>query len=302
MRSAAGGALRSGGRQVLLGVVVVLAAVVAFALLTEALSDGSGGTVYLAQVQAPGAGPGTVGEPSLAVTGWGRASAPADSAALQFLVVFGEGFVDGVSAPDPEATPGAAEREAMNPIVSALIGAGVPAERIVVTSSPALGSLNFGPGGPTGVRVDVALDRPNLERLNALIGVAGQAARGEGLTLQEVGVAYAVADCAAVADRAWQLAVEDGRARAARQAVQLGVDLGEVLLASEIPDAAARTVRTDGGGCATVDTGRDNAFGSTAVGITVPPFDPTAPAEVEVVARVTVAFAIEPAEGNDEGS
>src|SRR5215210_6085021 len=68
-------AARISGRSLVYGLVVVILAMTGLALLSEALAKG-GSTVYLANITA---GSGSVPtEPSIVVTGSGRATAPAE--------------------------------------------------------------------------------------------------------------------------------------------------------------------------------------------------------------------------------
>lgn len=277
-------------RPILFGVVVVLMAMVGLALLAEALSRGAN-PVYLANIEAQGGAP-PVTQPSIVTVGRGRVAAPATSATVQLLLLLDipyGGFNDGSSLrPTPGATPGAAERAEVAPVVAALVATGVSPRDVRVVTSPALFAGNFGGSQIDVVRLDIEVARPTVERLNELVGIGDQAAAEAGFIVEQVGVGYVPGDCERLVDDAWRGAVTDAQARAARQAAWLGVALGEVLQTSE-----SRTANVQGGVCGSAVEFGPNFYGrASSVGITVPPFDPLAPAEAVVEADVSVAFAI----------
>lgn len=277
-------------RQVLLAIVVVALAMVGLALLAELLSDG-GGTVYLAEIQ-PAAG--TAGVPSLVAVGYGRASAPAETAQVQVVLgIDNESFGGASFSPTPAATPGAAERGAAAPVVDAIVATGVPEVAVRVVTSPALGPRIFD-GDVETFRIDVTLDAPSLEAIVGLIDAAGQAAAANDLIFWQAGVGYAVADCGPLRSAAWQAAVDDARARATAQAELLGVELGDLLVSQELATGGAPEVlgiQTPPGACSPVQQQGD-LFNVGTVTITVPPFDPTAEPVATAYAQVNLAFEI----------
>jgi hypothetical protein len=280
---------RLAARQILLAVVVIALAMVGLALLAEVLSDG-GGTVYLAEIQ-PAAG--TAGVPSLVAVGYGQASSPAETARVQLLVSLGDESFGSVSlAPTADATPGAAQRQAAQPVVDAIVATGVTAEAVEVVTSPAFSSGIFGPGTPT-FRVDVTLQNPNLEAIARLVDAAGQEAAANGLILVQVGAGYAVADCGPLRSAAWQAAVADARTRATAQAGVLDVELGELLVSQETAAAAPGLlgIQTPPGACAAVQE-QATIFSAGTTTITVPPFDPTAEPIATAYVQVSLAFEI----------
>ena len=277
-------------RQILLAVVVIALAMVGLALLAEVLSN-DGGTVYLAEIQ-PAAG--TAGVPSLVAVGYGQASSPAETARVQLLVSLGgdESFGNPSFAPTAEATPGAAQRQAAEPVVDAIVATGVTAEAVEVVTSPAFSSGIFGPGTPT-FRIDVTLQNPNLEAIARLVDAAGQEAAANGLILVQVGAGYGVADCGPLRSAAWQAAVADARTRATARAEVLDVELGDLLVSQETAAAAPGLlgIQTPPGACVPIQE-QATLFSAGTTTITVPPFDPTAEPIATAFAQVSLAFEI----------
>ena len=233
---------------------------------------------------------GSTAEPlGLTVIGYGEGAASAEAVSLQILVTR-ESFGP-PSPPRPGAVPGDEERELVRPVVDALVAAGVDEATIAIVVSPALSGF-YGPTGPGVARVDLTVDGADQERVNALINAATTGAAVERLFIGQVGVRYEVADCRALERLAREAAIADARERAQLQSELLDVELGGVLASSDVPVVSAQAfgpygpVAADAGNCAP-------PVATTVVGpVTFAPFDPTAEAEVEVYAQVSLTFAI----------
>lgn len=283
-------AARIPGRSLVYGLVVVILAMTGLALLSEALAKG-GSTVYLANITA---GSGSVPtEPSIVVTGAGRATAPAERALVQLLVVrdepFGGDNAWGAMA-SPTANGGGSGADSIASVTDAILEAGVEGTAVRVVASPSLISVCQSNAPCSSTRIDVTVDDPNLERVNAIVDAAGAAAGDGDMTIQDVGAGYSVADCAPLQAQARLAATSDARTRAAAQATALGVELGKLLLANEAAPAAA----TDAGGCVPAQgTSVDAWWSPGSFGLSVPSFDPLAAPEAAVAVQVTLAFAID---------
>lgn len=280
-------------RPILLAILVVLTAMIGLALLTEAMSDG-GKTVYLANFTSD-SHIGPTG-PSIVVTGTGRATAPAERATIQLLVTSAEQYYPGMNTePGPEATPGAAERARVEPILRALADQGVAEDAVQIVVSPAISGSCFNPsGGCFAARIDFTVAEPTLDRLNTLINAASAAAPEVNLMVDHVAAAYEVGDCAPLQRTAREEATEDARRRAEQQADVLDVALGDLLLSSEIPPAVAD------GGCGVPQSNQPSydIYGRAYQGM-APAFDPTAPPEAVAVVQVNLAYAIPGEEERD---
>lgn len=253
-------------------VVALLVAV--FALLAPAVS---------AQVLNPAL-------PGITVQGTGRATAPAETATVVLILVNQQVYmpVDGAMMPDPASTPAVSPEEMAAPVIAALVAAGVPAEDIEMLVNPF--STEWGPyGGPVTVNLRFTVENPAPDQLAAILDPALVAATDAGLFVNMTGVLYAVMDCAALEREAMVNAIADGRANAGAQAELLGVDLGDLTASRTDPYAAMMF-----GGYPVTNA---CAPGMNAPGVSsvwsVPPFDPTMPAEVTVQANVELTFDIE---------
>lgn len=279
-------------RSFLTGAVVVALAIGGLALLSEAFASG-GQTVYLANIEPGGKDFPT--QPSIVVTGSGGATAPAERAVVQLLIVraapFSQAFASGTAA--PATTKGSAVTIA--PVIEAILATGVEEGAIQIVSSPSLISVCTSSVKCSAVRVDVTVDYPKLDLLNTIVNAAGEAAARHDQTVQDVGVGYSVADCRPLRDKARAAAAADARARAEAQAKVLGVALGTLVVSSETaPDEP-----DDENGCAPARGANADAWWTPgSVGLTVPSFDPQAPTVVTATLQVTLAYAI----GSDAGT
>lgn len=228
----------------------------------------------------------------ITVIGYGKSSAPAETAEIQ-LIASQEEYLP-ARAPDPDSTPGAREREAVGPLVAGLMAAGVPEEDIEIVVSVVIGGF-YGPGGPGVARVDVAVDNPTQERIDELINAATVGAAEEHLLVSQIGVGYGVADCAPLEREARETALDDARTRAELQAELMGVRLGDPVAASDVPVSFPEALDAYYGAYTPTQLACSPPAPVPTSGspVSVPPFDPTDEAEVNVYAQVAVTFAIE---------
>ncbi len=253
--------------------VVIVALITTLALPAGALSQGA--------AQAPTQG--------ITVIGYGKSTAPAESAEIQMIATQEE--FGPPRAPDPDATPGAQERESVGSMIQSLQDVGVAEEDIGVVVGPVIGAF-YGPGGPGVARVDVAVDAPTQERITELINAGTVGAAEENLVLNLIGVGYAVADCAPLERDAREAAFNDARARAELQAELMGVSLGEAVAASDVPLNFSETLGAYYGGLTPTQVPCSPPAPAPTGGspVSVPPFDPTDGAEVNVYAQVAITF------------
>ena len=296
-------------RRAVLGSILVaaVAVIVATAALVAAIGPRSGAaagreaerSAAVAALAAPGgalaggqaAAQVVPGErPSVVVSGSGEASVPAESATVQFIVR-GADSLGGVPMSEGEASkpfptpPSGPTEEELAPIVEAIVAAGVPEADVVATA----GSSFAGPYGPGSGQVVVTLGEELLGDIDAVVTAGTEAAQATdgALFVEFVGAAYGAADCSLVEADAREDAVDAARARAEALAEAVGLTLGDVLLVSD-----GGSYGPDGGlpvGCADEPL----AEFSAGKGYSLSPFDPNAPAEVEVYAQLSLAYAIE---------
>ncbi|HEV2106975.1 MAG TPA: SIMPL domain-containing protein [Thermomicrobiales bacterium] len=271
------------------------------------------GSADLAQL-APGS------EPSLTVTGYGAATAPADSALIQLLIGpaqgdFGKGMYESSSGEVRVVTAGSevevhedtamlgtpvshadggmadpVDEAALEPLLAALEEAGIARDAIEVVVSPISAAPYEGPYS-AAARLEFTIQQPELPAINELMSTLSQTAAEAGLSLIQAGASYQVEDCQSLEDEAMQAAIDDARQRAARLAEQLGVTTGETLLAS---DFAIFSGPSNVGGCAPfgTDEGHVSYGGPGGPFLSIPDYDPSAPPEVTVRRQLYLGLAI----------
>jgi hypothetical protein len=185
----------------------------------------------------------------------------------------------------PEPRPIDAERLA--PVIAAIASSGgIAPEAVTIDLSP-LATEPFGDRRESA-RLDFEVAQPDPEALTAMITSASDVAAADGLVIRVAGVLYNPDDCAVVEQEAAEAALVDAEEQAGRLGDLLGVTLGGVVSASTNPYFG---IDPEVSGC----SGQQSSFFDSSyggLGITVPVFDPFAPAEVEVYAVLTVSYEI----------
>jgi uncharacterized protein YggE len=238
----------------------------------------------------------------IVVQGYGRATAPADTASVGFVVgrsgdtypmPLGEpgvipetgvegGSVEGEIAPSkPDVYPTTSEpiTEAdLQPLVDAIKAQGVSDADIEVTIYPA---TYYGPYGTPTARVTVTLH--DVSKVGSLIDAGNQAVANSGtLYMQNVGVTYSVDSCDALLAQARAAAVEDARDNGAGLAEALGVGLGGIQGATEYNwDPYGYS------GC------QSQSGGTVPYQYEGPSYDPSVAAEVQIISNVSISFAMQ---------
>ncbi len=240
------------------------------------------------------------GHAGITVTGYGMASAPAESANLEFLIVDQDVFFGGPpQAPEVEATPGSMARETVAPIVDAIEASeSVESVEVVIPLVSEIYSQ-----APLA-RIDVMVANPDLDGLSTLVNDVTQAAAGERLLVGYVGAQFETADCATLERAAREAALADARDRAAIQAELLEVGLGEVVASADLDAAGdvALLYGAQGASASNCDAvGSASAGGQFGPSASLPGFDPTSDSgEVEVHRQLRVTFAIDSAGATPE--
>lgn len=187
----------------------------------------------LAQLFFPPAGQRSV----LRVVGKGEARQPADTAHIELDVsessdVSGE-FPEETPFQGGSNTPVSLTKKDLQPIVDALIQSGIPEAEIMVkiTQPRSTGfPLPIPPIGSAGkATVDVKLEQPTRDRIEAIITTAREATeKEEKLLLDGVKVRFEVKDCPQLEAKAYAAAVQDARNRAEAIAKVLDAKLSAV--------------------------------------------------------------------------
>lgn len=247
-------------------------------VLMSALVAGLAGPDAVASQFAPGM-------PGITTIGYGEATAAAESASMEVIIFDSNSFMGPPPLPEAEATPGATARGTAGPIADAIAAIeGVENIEIVVpqVANP------FGAPVPLA-RITFTVANPDHALLQELVTAAAQAAASDRLSLAHVGARFETSDCASLEREARQAALDDARRQAEAQAEVLSVGLGEVVATSDVNSLYGPF--GIGSGCG--PEAPAESFGDPAMGITLPPLDPTRDsAEIEVYRQVQVTFAI----------
>jgi uncharacterized protein YggE len=242
-----------------------------------------------------------VGPLGIVVQGYGRATAAADIARVGFVVgkvgdiypqplpaepgVIPESGVEGGAAegeiapakPDVYPTSEPITEADLQPLIDAIKAQGVSDSDIEVTIYPA---SYYGPYGTPTARVTATLS--DVSKVGSVIDAANQAMPSSGtIYIQNVGVIYSVNDCDALLREARAAAVDDARDNGAGLAEALGVGLGDIQGASEYS--------YDPYGYSSCQP----QSGPVYYQYEGPPYDPSQPAEVQIVSNVTISFAMQ---------
>jgi uncharacterized protein YggE len=231
----------------------------------------------------PAAAQGVPGQlPGIVVTGFGAASASAESAEVQIIV-----------GPDMyvmSPSTGAVTANDVASIIDAVVATGVDRADIELFV-PAVNSVFSGPGGPGNAQLRFTIPNPTDSTMSELSDAVYKTAVTARLSIQHLGVRYTAADCASLQQAATDKAVADAQARGERLAMSLNVELGEMVQATDalygygagVPDSCASPAK-------------QTYYGPYGVGI-APPYDPTQAVEATATATITVTFEMKPGAG-----
>ena len=107
----------------------------------------------------------------------------------------------------------------LQPVVNSLVAKGINADKIQVQISTNSSENN--------AKILVRLEKPTRERVQEIVGTANKATSEiENLSVNSVGVEYAVNDCQALQSSVYQSAMKDAQSRAQALATAMGVQLG----------------------------------------------------------------------------
>ena len=220
----------------------------------------------------------------ITVIGYGEASAPAETAVIQFSVV-DFNYNPAAAQQDPEQA-----RTAIQPVLDALTAAGVDESAIDLILGPRLIELTKYEG-PALALVRVTLDDPTPDRVAEVIAAVTSGATTARLSIGTTGVRYGIADCAALDRAARQDTLADARTRAETQAELLGLELGEVVASRDLP-VEPQTAYGPYGPVPVANGCTPDVPTATYGTASLPPFDPTAEAEVTIYAQIELTWEI----------
>jgi uncharacterized protein YggE len=220
----------------------------------------------------------------VATIGYGMASAPAETATIRFSVI------DYNYNPTGAQLSGEQVRATIQPVIDALVDAGVPEDAMEIIVGPRLVEMTKYEGPALAlVRLEVA--NPTADRVGEIIAAATSGATAARLSLGITGVRYGIADCAALDRQAREAAIADATSRAETQAALLGIELGEVVGSRDLP-VQQQTVNGPYG-TVTAETSCTPPMAPVSYGASnLPPFDPTAEATVTTYAQVELTWEV----------
>jgi uncharacterized protein YggE len=220
----------------------------------------------------------------VSVMGYGIATAPADTAKLQLFFV-------GSQPPDapPDQFPpmmgsSSLTPEQLQPVVDALVAAGVPAEAIELGSSSTQAFVFF---NVQGQQMMISLAQPTSARVQQLVELVQETTIASNtMTLANTSVQYFVDDCQGLASQAYTAAIADAQSRASAIATQLNVELETVPSIAESPFSLLTFVPGS-----TCDAAPFLSFPFN-INLTQSTYNPGAPAEVQLRRDLFVTFPI----------
>jgi hypothetical protein len=221
------------------------------------------------------------------VQGQGKATAPADTARIEFL--FGNQYSEEPEGKTPKP-PKPLTQASLKPIVDALVAVGVPATAIEINTNPSNSPAFPFPISATegAVQMVVRLEKPTRDRVQQIVKVAGDEKIFKGkFSLQNTNVEYAINDCPALERAAYAAAVNNARSRATALSEALGVKIADVPSIAESSFSLFNFFSASSSACGSA--GNTPVFPFSAF---KKPFNPATPAEVEVKKDIFVTYTI----------
>lgn len=168
----------------------------------------------------------------ISVMGYGTATAPADTAKLQLFFVGAQSSSPSPN-PFPTSTGTPLTAEQLQPVVDALVAAGVSADAIELGTASTQAFVFF---NIPGQQLTITLAQPTSAQVQSLIELAQEtAAENDTAALVNTSVQYSINDCQSLAGEAYTVAIADAQSRARAIATQLGVELAAVPSIAESP-------------------------------------------------------------------
>ncbi|HVL23647.1 MAG TPA: SIMPL domain-containing protein [Thermomicrobiales bacterium] len=223
------------------------------------------------------------GSSGLSVIGMGGASAPADTAIIQ-LTLSSSNF-----GGPPAVRPAEELRQDVAPIVQAIVETGIPEDQIEVIVGPYV-SAYAAYYGPAVAVLRVTVDTPTIATLSDLVDAAATAADAARLVLGGVGGVYGLSDCSTVTRDAREAAIADARSKADTMADLLGVSLGDVSGARDVPQQLGVTYGPFGPTQPIDPCGDIGVAVAAASGFALPLIDTTIEPQVTIQAVVELTF------------
>lgn len=209
---------------------------------------------------------------AITVIGQGQVSVPADIARLEFRFASRNPLEN--STRNTPVTVSPAE-EPLKPVVEALIAIAVPTDNIEIQTSALENPKLF-----------VKILKPTRERMQEVVKTATLATETSQLFIQGISAEYAVNNCQPLEINARRNAIRDAETQVRSVALEMRVQLGELLLVTVYPIVSPASVFA----CGTKQAVPLSPFSN--INQSIPPYDPSALPEVQVRSQVSVTHAI----------
>ncbi|XWK88998.1 MAG: SIMPL domain-containing protein [Phormidium sp.] len=218
-----------------------------------------------------------INQRAITVIGQGQVRAPADTARLEFRFA-SRNPLDTPARSTPSVTEGTVSpaEEPLKPVVDALVSIAVPANNIEIQTS----SLE-------NPKLFVNIAKPTRERMQEVVKTANLATETSNqLFIQGISAEYAVNNCQPLESNARRNAIRDAETQVRSVALEMGVQLGELLLVTVYPIVSPPSVSA----CGTKQAVPLSPFSN--INQSIPPYDPSALPEVQVRSQISVTYAI----------
>lgn len=203
---------------------------------------------------------------AITVIGQGLATAPADTAKMEFRLISRE----------PLNSRTALTEAVLKPVVDALIAIEVPSDRMTIQTNP-----------PESFKLLVNIDKPTRTRIQEVVQVVSSALQqSDNLLMQGMSAEYAVNDCQPLERTARRAALRDAQSQIRSTASDLNIKVGEILYMTVYPLVGTPTSATCGSKIGVPLSPLLTLSDST------PPYDPSIPPVVEVRSHVSITYAI----------
>lgn len=214
-----------------------------------------------------------INQRAITVIGQGQVITPADLARLEFRFA-SRNPLDTTSSLTPGAVSPA--EEPLKPVVDALLAIEVPANNIEIQTS----SLE-------NPKLFVKISTPTRERMQQVVKTVNMATEiSNQLFIQGISAEYAVNNCQPLESTARRNAIRDAQTQVQSVALEMGVQLGELLLVKVYPIVSPASVSA----CGTKQGIPLSPFSN--LNQSIPPYDPSALPEVQVRSQISVTYAI----------
>jgi uncharacterized protein YggE len=218
-----------------------------------------------------------INQRAITVVGQGMVTAPADTARLEFRFA-SRTPLDASATGTPavaEDTTSPAE-EPLKPVIDALVAIEIPADSIEVQTS----SLE-------NPKLLVKIAKPTREKMQEIVKTVNLATETNNqLFTQGISAEYAVNNCQPLESTARRNAIRDAQTQVQSVALEMGVQLGDLLLVKVYPIVSPASVSA----CGTKQGVPLSPFSN--LNQSIPPYDPSALPVVQVRSQVSVTYSI----------